>query len=81
MSQMVQCLVFGALLSWGGNRKMKGVMARPNPKDLDFLGELLASGRIVPVIDRCYPFRETAEAMRYVLKGHVRGKVVLTNDN
>ena len=78
MAQMFQALLLGPLLSWAGNRKMRGMMTRPNQKDLLFLKELLEAGRVVPAIDRCYPLDEAVAAMRYVLEGHVRGKVVLT---
>jgi NADPH:quinone reductase-like Zn-dependent oxidoreductase len=30
------------------------------------------------VVDRTYPLRETAEAVRYLEGGHARGKVVIT---
>ncbi len=30
------------------------------------------------MIDRTYPLRETPEALRYLEKGHARGKVVIT---
>ena len=40
--------------------------------------ELLEEGKVVPVIDRRYPLRETAEALRYLEEGHTRGKVVIT---
>jgi NADPH:quinone reductase-like Zn-dependent oxidoreductase len=39
---------------------------------------LLEAGRVVPVIDRCYPLCETAEAIRYLETGRARGKVVIT---
>jgi NADPH:quinone reductase-like Zn-dependent oxidoreductase len=51
---------------------------KPNQQDLAFMKELLASGRVVPVIDRYYPLSETAEAMRYLETAHARGKVVIT---
>ena len=41
------------------------------------MGELLESGEVVPVIDRCYPLNETAEAIRYLEEGHARGKVII----
>jgi NADPH:quinone reductase-like Zn-dependent oxidoreductase len=51
--------------------------ASPNKQDLLVLKELLETGKIKPVIDRCYPFSQTAEAVGYVEEGHARGKVVI----
>ena len=79
LTQMLQALVLGPFLSRSG-RKMTGMMTRPNHDDLVFLKELIEAGKFVPVIDRCYPLAKAAEAHRYVLEGHVRGKVILTID-
>ena len=49
-----------------------------NKDDLASMGELMQSGKVTPVIDRTYKLTETAEAIRYLEKGHARGKVVLT---
>ena len=46
-------------------------------EDLMLLGELAGKGEIRPVIDRCYPLEEIAEAHRYVDEGHKRGNVVI----
>ena len=46
--------------------------------DLAFIKGLLESGKIKPVIDRCYPLREVPEALRYLEEGHAQGKVVIT---
>ena len=40
--------------------------------------ELLESGKVVPVIDGCYPLSKTAEAFWYFEKEHAKGKVVIT---
>jgi NADPH:quinone reductase-like Zn-dependent oxidoreductase len=52
--------------------------ANPTQKDLAFLSELLGADKLIPVIDRTYPLRETAEAFRYLEEGHPGGKVVVT---
>lgn len=62
----------------GGQRVGLSGTVTPNKADLIFVQELLESGKIVPVIDRCYPLHETAEAIRYLETGRVRGKLVIT---
>ena len=79
LSRLFGHVVLGPLLSMTGNKKI-GLMglAKPNQKDLVFMKELLEAGKVKPVIDRRYPFGETAEALRYLEAGHARGKVVIT---
>ena len=48
-----------------------------NQKDLVFIKELLELGKVAPVIEKSYPLNEIPSAMRYVAKGHARGKVVV----
>ncbi len=55
-------------------------IAKMNQKDLVYVKALFEAGKVVPVIDRRYPLRETAEAIRYLEEGHARGKVVITVD-
>ena len=76
--QIFQALLLGPLVSMGGDKKLGGLSAAPNQKDLVILKELVESGKIKPVIDRRYPLSEGAEALRYVGEGHARGKVVIT---
>lgn len=47
-------------------------------KDLAVITELAEAGAVKPVIDRRYPFEQTAEAHRYVDTGRKRGSVVIT---
>ena len=52
-------------------------IAKINQKDLVYVKELLEAGKVVAVIERRYPLRETAEAFRYLEEGHAQGKVVI----
>ncbi|WP_210587088.1 NAD(P)-dependent alcohol dehydrogenase [Streptomyces sp. GESEQ-35] len=45
---------------------------------LTALAELTESGKVVPAIDRTFPFAETREAIRYLEVEHARAKVVIT---
>jgi NADPH:quinone reductase-like Zn-dependent oxidoreductase len=78
MKQMFQAMLLGPWLSRKGSQKMGNLLAKPNQQDLIFMKDLLEAGKVIPVIDRRYPLRETAEAIRYLEKGHARGKVVIT---
>jgi NADPH:quinone reductase-like Zn-dependent oxidoreductase len=74
----LQVIFLGPLLSLIGRKKIRFFLAKFNQKDLAFLAELLEAGKVVPVIDRCYPLSDAAAAIRYREEGHARGKVVLT---
>ncbi len=76
LSQVVKTMLFGRLMSIGG-KKMRYLAARPGARDLEFIIKLVEDGKVRPIIDRQYPLEETAEAMRYLLQGHARGKVVI----
>lgn len=78
LSQIFQALLLGSLVSKFGTKKLYGVLARPDSNDLAYMKDLIEAGKVAPVIDRCYPLAETAEAIRYVDAGHARGKVVIT---
>jgi NADPH:quinone reductase-like Zn-dependent oxidoreductase len=78
MAQIFQAMLLGPVMSVGSSKKMSGVTSYPNKKDLAFVSELLAAGKITPVIDTCYPLGQAADAFRYLGAGHAKGKVIIT---
>jgi NADPH:quinone reductase-like Zn-dependent oxidoreductase len=77
LRQIFKTMLLGPLVSMGGKR-IRLLAAKPNPKDLAFLLELVERGHIKPVIDRRYPLSETAKALEYLSRGHACGKVLIT---
>jgi NADPH:quinone reductase-like Zn-dependent oxidoreductase len=71
-------MIGGFARSAFGTKKMAFFIARMNQEDLTTIGEFMASGKVTPVIDRCYRLTEASGAFRYMEKGHARGKVVIT---
>ena len=52
-------------------------MAKPSTSDLEEVKALIEAGKISPVIDRVFPLRETAKAIKYYGEG-AQGKVVIS---
>jgi NADPH:quinone reductase-like Zn-dependent oxidoreductase len=79
-SRILQGTLLGPLMSLRGDQ-WTGLMLwwKPfNAKDVATLKELIASGKVKPVIDRRFPLSEVVDALRWVDEGHAKGKVVLT---
>jgi NADPH:quinone reductase-like Zn-dependent oxidoreductase len=53
-------------------------IANINKDDLNVLHDLMATGKVTPVIDKRYSLSEVPEAIRYLEQGHSRRKVVIT---
>jgi NADPH:quinone reductase-like Zn-dependent oxidoreductase len=77
MRQIFQAMLLAPWFSMSGRKKMGGLTAQASQKDLVFIKELMEAGKVVPVIDRVYPLPEVPEALRYLVAGHARGKVVI----
>ena len=79
LTTFLQVLILGALISRMGSKKLgPNAYDANNRDDLAFLAELFEAGKVVPVIDRCYPLSEVPEALRYLQEGQVLGKVVIS---
>jgi NADPH:quinone reductase-like Zn-dependent oxidoreductase len=76
LARLIQVPVLSRLSS----QKLTMVMAKGNQEDLALLRDLMAEGKITPVIDRRYALSEVPEAISYLEEGHARGKVVITMD-
>ncbi len=73
-------LLLGPLISRFSDR-WTGLMIwwKPfNSADVATLKELIAAGKLKPVIDRRYHLDQVVDALRYVDEGHPKGKVVIT---
>lgn len=68
-------------MSWFVKQHLRPFLAQVTRDDLMVVREFLASGTIVPVIDRSYPLRDVPEAIRYLEEGHARGKVVISMEH
>jgi NADPH:quinone reductase-like Zn-dependent oxidoreductase len=60
------------------SQKLRGLLSMERKEDLQFLREPIEAGKVTPIIDRTYPLSEVPEAIRYLERGHARGKVVIT---
>jgi NADPH:quinone reductase-like Zn-dependent oxidoreductase len=68
----------GPLISLLGNKKVKSYIAKLNTKDLTYIKELIEAGKITPIIDRRYPIKDVAKALKYYEEKHSLGKIVIT---
>ncbi|MDC0716816.1 NAD(P)-dependent alcohol dehydrogenase [Nannocystis bainbridge] len=58
--------------------RMASLMTAPRQADLQLLAELVAAGKLRPVIEHTYALAETGAALGHVAAGHTQGKVVIT---
>jgi NADPH:quinone reductase-like Zn-dependent oxidoreductase len=65
------------LAAWRGSQKAVFFVAKLNSTDLDALRELLESGKVKPIVEKCCELDEVADALRYIGEGHAQGKIVI----
>ena len=72
--RVLQALVLSPFVS----QKFVMFIAKLSKEDLSMVGELIATGKVTPVIDRRYSLSEVPQAVGYLEQGHAGGKVVIT---
>jgi NADPH:quinone reductase-like Zn-dependent oxidoreductase len=70
-------LIGGLLAARFTSAKLVLLMAKLRGEDLAVLAEMMETGQVTPVVERCYSLREAAAAIEEVAQGHARGKVVV----
>ena len=78
LATIFQILLLGAWIRRATSKNIRILAIQRSRKDLVSITELCEAGKVIPVIDRRYPLSETAEALRYLGEGHVKGKIVIT---
>lgn len=75
---ILQVLLIGSWISRTSDKTI-GTMgtAQAKQEDLLIIKDLLETGKITSVIDRCYPLDQTADAIRYLETSRARGKVII----
>jgi len=77
MTALLKCRITDLVLSPFVSQKFVTLMARRSKEDLVILSELLATGKVTPVIDRRYNLSDVPDAVQYLGEGHAQGKVII----
>jgi NADPH:quinone reductase-like Zn-dependent oxidoreductase len=70
-------VITAPLLSRFVSQNFVTFIAKSSKEDLIIMRDLMATGKVTPVIDKRYRLSEVPEAIRYLEAGHARGKVVI----
>jgi NADPH:quinone reductase-like Zn-dependent oxidoreductase len=66
------------LASIGSGRTVVALfIAKLRKDDLEFLGQLVESGQVKPVIETSYELADVPEALRRMDEGHTKGKLAI----
>jgi NADPH:quinone reductase-like Zn-dependent oxidoreductase len=74
MNRQLRALLWSPLVG----QKLGPFLASENAADLAALRQLVDAGKVAPVVDRTYALSDVPAAIRYMLKGRVQGKLVVT---
>jgi len=77
-AQMLEALLLGPWVFMTGGKKLRLMGVKPNQADLVALKDLIETGKVRSIIERCYPLSEAGKALQHFGNGHTKGKVVVT---
>ncbi|MFC2125011.1 NAD(P)-dependent alcohol dehydrogenase [Bacteroidota bacterium] len=77
ISSIFQVMILGPMISKKRGKKLGVLMHKPN-KDLSYIIALFEAGKVIPVIDKCYPLSEVPEAIQRLGEGKSMGKIIIT---
>jgi NADPH:quinone reductase-like Zn-dependent oxidoreductase len=66
------------LLSPLVKQRLRPLFSKPNRDDLESIAQLVADGRVSPVIDRTHALENINAAMNHIGSRHTQGKTVVT---
>jgi NADPH:quinone reductase-like Zn-dependent oxidoreductase len=59
------------------SQEMSMMLAELRTDDLEHLADMVAEGKVTPVLDYSFPLEEAADAIRYSETGRARGKILI----
>ncbi|OEV09592.1 NAD(P)-dependent alcohol dehydrogenase [Streptomyces nanshensis] len=71
-------LIRGQLLARLTRLRLTVPEAKPSARNLGELSALAEAGTLTPAVDRVFPLKDAAEAIRYMETEHARAKIVIT---
>ncbi len=77
LGQVVRVFLVGKLRGRNTQPRVRAFIAKPNGADFEFLGALLAAGKLRAVIERTYPLPEVPRALAELAGHHARGKIAI----
>lgn len=75
---LFETMLFGPWISRRTQTKLTSFTQKQNQEDLQFVADLMAAGKVKPVIDHCFRLKEAGQALRHYQAGHLQGKVVIS---
>ena len=74
MGRMVRAVILSAFIG----QTLRPLTTRRSRQDLEQLRDLIEDGKVTPVIEATYPLSASAEAVRHLEAGRVRGKLAIS---